>query len=144
MPTSDSTSANKVILAIEALGFVAVLVVLWLDEFADIPHRYFGAAETPLRPQEFWFEAIAVILLGAVVLGATFSFLRRIRRLEQFLPVCAWCRTVLVADRWVTFETYMRDHHDVKSTHGICPACHIALRPASTATAVEAAEHAIR
>lgn len=123
MHRSESNTAKRVILAIEALGFSAVLAVIWLDEFADIPHRVFGAAAAPSRPEEFWFETFAVLVLALLVLTVTVWFLRRIRELESFLPVCAWCKTVLVGDRWITFETYVRDHQDVTSTHGICPAC---------------------
>ena len=27
----------------------------------DVPFRFFGALKTPLRPEEFWFEALAVL-----------------------------------------------------------------------------------
>lgn len=114
---------EKFILLLELLGFGAVLLVLWLDEYIDIPFRFFGALQTPPRPGEFWFESLAVLLLGMSIVIATLWVFRRLRFLEDFIRVCAWCRKVEVTDQWVTFEDYMKRQHDVKATHGICPEC---------------------
>jgi hypothetical protein len=43
---------EKVILLLELIGFAGVLLLIWLDEYADIPFRFFGALKTPPRPQE--------------------------------------------------------------------------------------------
>lgn len=114
---------EKLILLLELLGFAGVLFLFWLDEYADIPFRYFGALKAPPRPEEFWFEAVAILLLGIGVVVATLWVFRRIRFLEDFVRICAWCRKVEVANQWVSFEDYMKLQHDVKSTHGICPEC---------------------
>ena len=121
------------ILSLELFGFAAVLLTFWLDECVGIPFRFFGALKTPARPQEFWFEAIAVLLVATAVVIATLWVFRRLRFLEDFIRVCAWCRKVEVADQWVSFEDYMKLQHDVKSTHGICPECraNASKRPAS-------------
>src|SRR5438093_13720833 len=87
----------------------------------DIPASYFGAAKTPPRPEEYWFESLAVFFLGVIVVSTTFWIFRRLRYLEQFVRVRAWCRKVLVNEQWVPFEEYMRIEHDVDSSHGICP-----------------------
>ncbi|MBA3650609.1 MAG: hypothetical protein H0W66_03765, partial [Chthoniobacterales bacterium] len=114
---------EKLILLMELLGFGGVLLLIWLDEYVDIPFRYLGALPTPPRPQEYWFETVAVLLLAVAIVSATLWIFRRLRFLEDFIRVCAWCRKVEVADQWVTFEDYMKLQHDVKATHGICPAC---------------------
>ena len=59
MKIKESHTYEKVILTIELIGFCIFLSVLWLDEYLDVPFRFFGALKTPLRPQEFWFEAIS-------------------------------------------------------------------------------------
>jgi hypothetical protein len=114
---------EKVILGIELIGFLAVLAIIWLDEFVDVPSLYFGATKTPPRPEEYWFETISVVILGATVVSGTLWVLRRLRYLERFVRVCAWCRKALVNDVWVSFENYVKIRHGVKSTHGICPIC---------------------
>ena len=114
---------EKLILLLELIGFGGVLLLIWLDEYVDIEFRYLGAPKTPLRPQEYWFETCAVLLLGTVIVLATLWVFRRLRFYDDFIRVCAWCRKVEVAEEWVTFEDYMKLQHDVKSTHGICPTC---------------------
>lgn len=114
---------QKAVLAIELIGFFAVLAIIWLDEYVDVPFRYFGAAKTPPRPEEYWFETLSVLVVGAAVFSATLVILRRLRYLEKFILVCAWCRKVLVDGVWLTFEDYMKAEHDVEPSHGICPTC---------------------
>jgi hypothetical protein len=117
---------EKVILGLELLGFGAVILVLWLDEYIDVPHRFFRALKTPLRPEEFWFEALTVLVVATGVVMATLWVFQRLRILEGFIQVCAWCRKVKAQDQWVSFEQYLKREHDMQSTHGICPECRAA------------------
>lgn len=117
---------EKVILGLELIGFTAMLAVLWLDEYVDVPHRLFGALKTPLRPEEFWFEALTLLVVATGVVIATLWVFRRLRILEGFIQVCAWCRKVNLNDNWITFEQYLKREHDVHFTHGICPECRAA------------------
>ena len=114
---------EKVILGLELVGFAAVIAVMWLDEYVDVPFRYFGALKTPARPQEFWFESITVLFVAVAIVVATLWVFRRLRLLEGFIRVCAWCRKVNLGDDWISFEQYLKREHDVHSTHSICPEC---------------------
>ncbi|MEO6971408.1 MAG: hypothetical protein ABI217_10990 [Chthoniobacterales bacterium] len=124
---------EKVILGLELVGFGAVIAVEWLDEYVDVPFRYLGALKTPARPQEFWFEALTVLVVAISVVVATLWVFRRLRMLEGFIQVCAWCRKVNLGDEWISFEQYLKRAHDVKSSHSICPDCRAtaSVRPAS-------------
>lgn len=117
---------EKVILGLELLGFAAVIAILWLDEYVDLPFRFLGAAKTPLRPQEFWLEALSVLLVATGVVVATLWVFRRLRVAEGFIQVCAWCRKVHLGEDWISFEQYLRRAHDVLSSHSICPECRAA------------------
>lgn len=64
-----------------------------------------------------------ILVLAISIVIATLWIFRRLRILEDFIRVCAWCRKVQIADQWISFEDYMNLQHDVKSTHGICPEC---------------------
>ncbi|MBA3543252.1 MAG: hypothetical protein H0T83_02250 [Chthoniobacterales bacterium] len=123
MKLEKQRTYEKVILSLELFGFAAVLLTLWLDEYVDIPFRFFGALKTPPRPQEFWFEAITVLLVATGVVSATLWVFRRLRFMENFIQVCAWCRKVNLGDDWISFEQYLKRTHDVQSTHSICPTC---------------------
>ena len=61
---------EKVILGLELIGFGAVIALIWLDEYVDLPHRFFGALKTPLRPQEFWLEALSVLFVAIAIVSA--------------------------------------------------------------------------
>ena len=133
MKIEEQHRYEKVILGLELIGFAIVLAILWLDEYVDVPFRFLGALKTPPRPQEFWFEALAVLLVATAVVLATLWVFRRLRFLENFIQVCAWCRKVNVGEEWISFEQYLKREHDVKSSHGICPACRVnaSARPAT-------------
>ena len=134
MKVEEQHTYEKVILGLELIGFALVIGVMWLDEYVDLPFRFLGALKTPARPQEFWFEALAVVLVATGVVMATLWVFRRLRLLESLIEVCAWCRKVNVGEKWVPFEQYMKIEHDVKSTHGICPHCRAtaSVRPATS------------
>lgn len=143
MKIEQSHTYEKVILAIEVVGFSTLLVVQSWDEYLDLPFRFLGALKTPLRPQEFWFEAFAVLLVAIAVISTTLWVFRRLRVLESFVHVCAWCRKVNVNEEWVSFEQYLKREHDVLSTHDICPSCRAAAsKPAGRPRVVtDAAGH---
>jgi len=41
------SSMRTGIILLEAAGFLAVVVVMWLDELLDLPHNLFGVEATP-------------------------------------------------------------------------------------------------
>ncbi len=59
--------------------------------------------------------AMALLLGGA----AAWLLLRRDRRHDGFITVCAWTRRVLWQGRWITFEEYLARRFDLHCTHGI-------------------------
>jgi hypothetical protein len=111
------------IIAGEAGLFFIILIVLYLDEYVDLPYHMLGAPQTTYRPQEYVLESLSVLVVAIVLIMVTFIILRRIARLERFLRVCAWCRKVWVNDKWVSFEEYTLKRHSLKSSHGICEEC---------------------
>ena len=123
MKIEQQHTYEKVILSLELIGFGAVIALIWLDEYVDIPFRYLGALKTPARPQEFWFEALAVLSVATAVIAATLWIFQRLRKLEGFIEVCAWCRKINVGEDWIAFEQYLKREHDVHSSHSICPEC---------------------
>jgi len=48
----------------------------------------------------------------------------RIKVLQGFLPICAWCKKIR-NDKgyWEQLETYIHDHSEADFTHGICEEC---------------------
>ena len=114
---------TKLILAAETGMFGLILTTIWLDEFLDLPKLLLGAPATPYRIEEYLLETILISIVAVIVIVITFMLLQKIERLDRYLRVCAWCRSVWLDDRWVKFEQYMEFQHALQSTHGICEKC---------------------
>ena len=111
------------ILILEAVGFVGVIAVIWLDELVDLPYYLFGTLHTPGRMPEAWLESLLVLIVCAGIVVSTIGLFNRIGRLESFIVMCAWCRKVKVDGRWITFEEYLSEKNSLQTSHGVCKAC---------------------
>ncbi len=116
-------SMTRAIATFEVAGFLALALLVWLDEVLDLPHWLFGAEETPFNWVEGLTESALVLLLGFFVVRSTLRFLRRIRYLEGLLPVCAYCKRIRADGAWVPIEHYVSDHSAASFSHGLCPDC---------------------
>jgi hypothetical protein len=114
---------NLLIIASEAGLFLIILLVIWLDEFMDLPYLLFNAPPTPYRLQEYLLESSLIIIVASIAITLTVFLMRRAARYERYLRVCAWCRKIWVDDRWVSFEEYLEKKHSLRSSHGICESC---------------------
>jgi hypothetical protein len=123
MEKNMKNNAKAWIIFSELAGFMLVLLAVWLDEVVDLPRLLLGAPATPVRLQESLFESVFVILVGVSVVVGTRWLFRRIKELESYVIVCAWCRRVKVNDRWVSFEQYMSEKGNTMTSHGICETC---------------------
>ena len=111
------------ILLLEATAFLAIVVIIWLDEVLDLPHLLFGAPPTPLRVGEGLLESILTLAVGIGVVLVTGRAFRRIEYLESLIVMCAWCRRVRDSGDWVTVELFLERQHHAQTSHGICEAC---------------------
>ncbi len=120
--TSEYARLRK-IAVLEMGGFLLILAIILLDEIFDMPHMLLGAEKSPGRAEEYLIEGVAVACLGAAV--AYFSFLasRRVKEMEAFLIMCAWCRRVKINSHWIPVEDYLRKKDELRTSHGICQDC---------------------
>ena len=112
---------SKRIFAFEVVGFLLVIMVLWMDEFFDLPHKLFGAPATPINFTESIFETIIVLVLAALVIFLTIALLKKI--VVGIFPVCSFCKKIRLDDRWIPIDSYIRDHSEADFSHSICPEC---------------------
>ena len=117
-------------LLLEALGFIFVSLLIWVNEYLDLPHRLLGAPATPWRPIEVALESGFVLLLGAAVTGVSWVTFRRLTYLESLLTLCASCQRVGDEGRWMNFEDFVESRDSTATTHGMCPDCQTTLGPA--------------
>jgi len=114
---------TKHVMTFEIIIFVLLIVVLWMNEVFDIPHRMLGAPSTPINWQESIFETCIALALCIVIIIISWSFMKRIKYLEGLLSVCSFCKKIRVGKDWVPIEKYIRDHSEADFSHGLCPGC---------------------
>ena len=113
---------NRIILC-ESLGFLLVIVLIWLDEILDLPHLIFGAAVTPINYKESIFETFMILILAGLIIFLTLELLKRIKILEGILPICSFCRKIRINGEWIVLDSYVRKHSEADFSHSVCPSC---------------------
>jgi hypothetical protein len=68
-------------------------------------------------------EMLLFLAVWLLVSGSTHRLLKRVRQLEDFMRVCAWCRRIDYKGEWMRLEDFMEQGFDTPTTHGICPEC---------------------
>jgi hypothetical protein len=111
------------ILLYQSVGFLSIIGLSWLDESLGLSTLVFG--EHTYIP-EFHASILAMLFILAVwllVTASTRRILDRVKYLEGFLKVCAWCRRIDHKGRWMPLEDFMREGFDTPTSHGICEDC---------------------
>jgi hypothetical protein len=118
---------DLLIILAEILLFSIIIPIMWLDEYIDL-RPFFPGVSLSDRSQEYIIETSLILIIAVAVIATTLFVLRKIRRIEHFLRVCAWCRKVWVDGKWVSFEDYALRQHSLRSSHGICEECLMGLK----------------
>ena len=113
----------KRIIGIEITGFLSAILIIWIDELADLPHIIFGVLATPINYSESIFESVVIALLGVVIILLTHAILQRLNYLEGILPVCSFCNKIRSNESWIPIEEYISQHSEADFSHGVCPEC---------------------
>jgi hypothetical protein len=109
---------------LEMVGFLMTILIIMLDELIDLPYLLFHAPKTLVRYPEALLETLFILIVCAGVISATIWSLNRIKRLESYIVMCAWCRKIKMDDdRWVTIEEYMWEKDERQISHGLCETC---------------------
>ena len=136
--TSQLISLRRLSLGLQALGFLVLIVISWLDEILDLPARLFHARPTPFRPEEALFESLLLVIVAAASLGLTSRLLRRLIHAQSFLPLCPACQRVRRGERWTSLSDFLQEEHADFLGYGLCPSC----SDLSSSELREAVEHA--
>jgi hypothetical protein len=110
-------------LALEAVGFLVIVAIIWMDELLDLPHVMLGAASSPVRWGEGALESLLTIAVGVAVIVIAYRAFRRIEYLESLIVMCAWCRRVRSGKEWLSVEEFLERQHQSRTSHGICETC---------------------
>lgn len=122
MATPPTHLSARNILRGQAIGFSALVAVMWVVEIFRLPHLLFGESAEFILARPI-IRTLTVLAVWALVHFTTKRLLRRLHELEEFLLICAWCRKVGDRDRWLSLEDYFDSKFATGTSHGICPEC---------------------
>jgi hypothetical protein len=118
------------IIVFEAIAFIFIMLLIWLDQVVDIPYLFLGAEATPINWREALFESIIVGIVGAIIINYTIKLFRRMKYIEGILPICASCKRIRdEKGDWHQMEDYIDERSEATFSHGICPECAEKLYP---------------
>ncbi len=130
MGKPNTRPIGQLVLCCEALAFLLLVLLLWLDELYDLPNRLAGRALTPVNWPEALLETVMVVSVGLFAVCFNRRMLRRLRQLEGILPICASCKRIRDAQgNWHPVEGYISGHSEAQFSHGVCPECYQRLYP---------------
>ncbi|HTQ52578.1 MAG TPA: hypothetical protein VMJ12_17860 [Candidatus Acidoferrales bacterium] len=105
------------------LGFLAVIMLCYLDDLLKLPSLIFSDHPFDFVYRRSTLEMLLFLAVWLLVSKSTRRLLLRLRQLEDFLRVCAWCRRIDFKGEWMPLEDFMEQSFDTPTTHGICPDC---------------------
>jgi hypothetical protein len=115
------------ILALEIIGFMAIIALSWGNELLGLPSLLFGGGHRVNWPESL-LETALVVIVAIPVIVITRRLIDHMHYLEEFVRVCAWCKKLNVRDQWVPMDEFLELKFDTATSHGICPACHAEQR----------------
>jgi hypothetical protein len=117
-----SSPLSKVTLY-QSVGFIAIIALILLDELIALPSLIFGGQALIVDFQESTLKMLLILAVWFLVANSTRRILARVRQLERFMRICAWCHQIDFDGKWIPLEELLRNGFDTRTTHGICPAC---------------------
>jgi hypothetical protein len=111
------------VLLYQSAGFLAVIAVCWVDEFAGLTQLIMGNIPFIANFRESTLKMLLILCVWLLVAGATRRVLAHLRYLESFMKVCAWCRRIQYKGQWMRLEEFLEQGFETPTSHGICAQC---------------------
>ncbi len=105
------------------LGFLAVIVLCFLDELLQLPALIFSGHPFVFVYRRPTLEMLLFLAVWLLVASSTRRLLTRVKHLERFMRMCAWCRRIDYKGQWMPLEDFLQEGFDTPTTHGICHDC---------------------
>lgn len=105
------------------LGFVAIMLICYLDDLLRLPVLIFSGHPFQFVHSQTTLNMLLVLTVWFLVSNSTRRIMDRVRYLEKFMRVCSWCRRINYQGEWMPLEKFMRQGFDTPTTHGICLEC---------------------
>lgn len=119
----EKSSRILKVIVYQNIGFLAILTLCYLDDLLRLPLLIFSDHPVFVLYRRSSFEMLLIFAVWFLVSMSTRRVLDRIRFLEKFTRVCAWCRRVNHQGRWMLWEDFIHQGFDTPTSHGICQDC---------------------
>ena len=126
----EKTSRLAKVILYQNIGFLVVIVLGFLDELARLSSLVFWGQPFAWQFRRSTLGMLMVLAVWFLVSMSTRRILDRIRYLEKFMRVCAWCHQLDYKGEWIPFEDFLKQGFDTPTSHGICPKCLAAQKAA--------------
>jgi hypothetical protein len=107
----------------QGAGFLVIIALCFLDEFLSLSSMILHGHPYLHNFGESTVKMLLILAVWLIVVSSTRRLLLRVRQLEEFLRVCAWCHRIDFKGRWMPIEEFFQQGFDTPTTHGICPIC---------------------
>ncbi len=111
------------VLMYQSAGFLAIIALSWVNESAGLWSLILGNNPYVSDYRQSTLQMLLVLAVWLLVARSTGRVLARLRYLESFMRVCAWCRRIEHKGQWVHFEEFLKEGFDTPTSHGICDEC---------------------
>jgi hypothetical protein len=111
------------VLAYQSVGFLVLIALTWFDELIGLRSLVLGNHPYISDFKESTFEMLMILGVWLLVAGSTRRMFVRVKHLEGFMKVCAWCRRIEHKGIWMPLEKFFEQGFDTPTSHGICTDC---------------------
>jgi hypothetical protein len=132
--------ARPKILLYQSVGFLTIIFLSWLDDLVGLSSLVFGDHRQNSTFHTSTLEMLFILAVWLLVATSTRRVLERIKYLEGFMKVCAWCRRIDYKGRWMPLEEFLEQGFDTPTSHGICEEC-LAMQKAAVERAKQTQNH---
>src|SRR6266404_5601869 len=111
------------VLLYQSVGFLAIIALCMLDELIGLSSLLLGNQPYISDFHQSILKVLLIFGVWLLVAGSTRRVLARMKYLEEFMKVCAWCRRIEHKGRWMPMEEFFQQGFDTPTSHGICGDC---------------------
>jgi len=122
--------------------FIYILIIILMSNLSALVDVFLHP-EIPYFDTEHLIVGGVTGLVSSILLGLLIFYtwrlekaLKRINKIESFLPICANCKKIRIPnldphnkESWQSIESYITEKTATLFSHGICPECAAALYP---------------
>src|SRR5882672_3381003 len=108
MESMEGKSRLAKVFLYQNVGFLTVIILGFLDELIRLSSLLFSEQPFEWEFRRSTLGMLLVLVVWFLVSTSTRRILDRIRYLEKFMRVCAWCHNINHKGRWMPMEEFLQ------------------------------------